>query len=177
MNNTKIRIIAAIVLIIIVLICFFLGTLTVLALFGLVGVLIIDELYCNFLKKNRFALHYIIAELIFLTGFIAYQLPSLRTPHLHDILLNISMVWCLSLSFYLFFSKMDSMLLRNFLKKYSYTLGFFILIPLLGFSVLFYKYPEQVHALFWILFVINFGMDTGGWYFGKLYGNISFGRQ
>lgn len=167
MSNTQKRIASALVLALIVGICIFLGTKATLALLMVVGAICVDELYCNFFKGNRKGLFYVVAQAIFLVPF-GYLNFLEQAPHLYSMFVNAGVVTNFVLLIYLFYLDMDSKLLTGLMQKFPFLSALLVLFPLMSMAALF-QYSEWISLVVVLLFV-NFGMDTGAWFFGKNFG-------
>ncbi len=166
-KNTIERIISAAVLIAIVIVALISGILPTFILLVLLGVLITDELGVNFFRRNRLSLEYALMQLAFLLpviffGYIEYS------PIWGDLFINAACVFHVLLGGYLFFERMHSTRIIDLFKKFPYVSALFTLLPTMSLVWIAY-HPERIGLIF-VLFLITWGMDTGGWFFGKRFG-------
>lgn len=167
MSNTTKRIISAIVLMSIVLLCLLKGKVWTLAFILVAGIICVDEIFVNFFKKKRESLEYLASQGAFIAPFVYFNFID-YVPHLVHVFVNAGVLLCLILVIYLFYIKMESKILLRICNKYSFLAGIFILLPLLSLTSLLH-YSKWISLIFALLF-INFGMDTGAWFFGKNFG-------
>lgn len=167
MSNTQKRIASALVLVIIVGLCIFFGTQTTLSLLMVVGVICVDELFCNFFKGNRKSPMYLISQAILLVPFGYLNLIDV-SPHLFSLFVNAGVVLNFLLLIYLFYVDMDSKFISKLVSKFPFLPSLLILLPLMSLASLFH-YSKWV-SLVIVLMLVNFGMDTGAWFFGKNFG-------
>ena len=166
-SETKKRILSALVFRVIALICGYIGTGPITILLLVFGILIIDEVYCNILTGNRLDFFYILTQSVFVVPYLLFNFTKIfnSSPH---IIIYTSLGINLFLMVYLFFVKMESNLIRSVKRWIPFLIAFFVLMPWLNISLLF-KY-DNWRALIFILLLVNFGMDTGAWFFGKKFG-------
>lgn len=167
MTNTQKRVLSALVLATIVGLCSFKGASAVLGLILVVGLICVDEFYCNFLKRDRDQLHYWSAQFSFLAIYTYCNFISF-SPALLDIFVNAGIFLDLVLVFYIFKMPMELKILNEIKAKYSYLAGVFFLLPLMSLASLIH-YGNWLSLLCILLFV-NFGMDIGAWFFGRNFG-------
>lgn len=167
MSNTQLRIVSAIVLVLIVVGVFYMGITHTLGFLAIIGLICVDELYCNFVGKDRFSLGYFLTQIIFAVPFTYLQFVD-RSFDLNYIFVNAGVALNVILLAYLFLSKMDSEFFKDFLNKYSFSISLLVLLPLCSLASLIF-YGKWVQLIV-VLFLINFGMDTGAWFFGKNFG-------
>jgi phosphatidate cytidylyltransferase len=167
MTNTQKRIASALVLVLIVGLSIFLGTKATLGLLMVVGAICIDELYCNFFKSSRKSPFYLLAQALFIAPFAYFNFLE-EAPHLFSIFVNAGVVLNFLLLIYLFYIDMDSSFVTKLFGKFTFASSALILFPLMSMASLFH-YTEWI-SLVVVLLVVNFGMDTGAWFFGKNFG-------
>jgi phosphatidate cytidylyltransferase len=161
------RIVSAIVLVILVSACIYYGPLSTLILLGVFALIAVDEIYVNFFKRKRLELNYFICQGILLGPYIYLNFLD-RAPAIIEIFVNAGVLFNLVLLVYLFAIDHESKILDKVSKAFPYISAFIILFPIMSLGSLFY-FPKW-RALFGILLVINFGMDTGAWLVGKNFG-------
>lgn len=160
-SNTTLRIISAIVLILIVTTSVLLGKAAVNALLLVIGLLVLDEFFCNMLKLSRKSLNYILSFLIVSGLYLAQLKYTILTD---DVVLFTSILLNIILVYFLFF--IDS--IKKVIVRFPFLITLFVILPLLVLQQILHY--EGWKLYFIILLSINFGMDTGGWMFGKLFG-------
>ena len=168
MSNTTQRILSALVLILALSIIIYFGQTPFLYLLLAIGVLVSDEIMVNFFKYDRFGIFYFLAQIILVLPFIFFSFIDTKGPYL-ELFNNIGVVTNTLLLVYLFYFKMDSSFINKMSRGYPFLFPVFILLfPLLS-IVFLLSFPIWKYLLV-ILFVTNFGMDTGAWFFGRRYG-------
>lgn len=167
MSNTTKRIISALVLVAIVVTLVSLGPETAVGLVLLIGVIAVDEIFCNLFKKERWSVNYFLSQLIFLVP-ISFLNFIDKTSGFFSVANNAAALFNIMLLVYLFNISMESSFLEKFTKKFPYIAGIMIMLPMASLTSLFHF--EKWQSLLAILFLVNFGMDTGAWFFGKNFG-------
>ena len=167
MTNTQLRILSAIVMAALVIGVAYMGTMHVLVFMCFVGVLCVDEFYTNFVKKNRIRFTYFLSQFIFLVPFIYLNLVQ-QDYTANYILVNLGFLLNVLLLLYLFATKVDSTGVKKTFTKHSYLCAFLVLFPFSSLASILY-YGKWIQLLT-VLLLINFGMDTGAWFFGKNFG-------
>lgn len=167
MSNTHKRIISAFVLIIALAICVYYGISSTLGFLLLASVIAVDEIYCNFLKRRRFDSQYIISQLVLLAPFLYFNFLD-RVPDLFSFFINAALLMNLFNLVYLFSSAPNSDLMKRLFLRLPVISGIFILLPVMSLASLFHYIKWQ--EIITVLIVVNFGMDTGAWLFGKMFG-------
>ncbi len=163
-SNTVIRIISAVVMIALISLSLYIDIGLFKGLLGLIGVLVIDELCVNVIKGRRISVGYISTQLIFIS---AFAFMSIFEPS------NISCVFIsagmnLILLIYLFGVPNDAKGLIVVFKKIPLIFAVYLLFSL--YPILWLAVHKNWMALLCTYFLINFGMDSGGWFFGKNWG-------
>ncbi|PIK14574.1 phosphatidate cytidylyltransferase [Halobacteriovorax sp. JY17] len=167
MSNTQKRIFSALVLAFIVGVCLYFGTRTTLLFILVTGVISIDELFVNFFKGSRKSVNYLLSHLVLILPFIYFNLIDVST-HFLGVFVNAGLVLNLLLLVYLFYTPMESNFVVRKLKKYSIASSLLILLPLMSLASIF-QFNKWI-SLVVVLLLVNFGMDTGAWFFGKNFG-------
>ena len=140
------------------------GPLLALTLAG--GVIIVDEIFCNFLKGRRSSLSYFMSQGVLIAPFAFLNIFS--PPFLWAFAIHTSFFINSTLILYLFCLNIRSPLLVKTIKKFPPLIGLYILFPFLALSSL-NRYGDWRE--FWVLLIIiNYGMDTGAWFFGHVLG-------
>ncbi len=170
-SNTFKRILSAAVLILIVLLCFYFGRDVTSLLFIVAGIIVIDEIFSNFFRLSRVNPLYISSQIVFCLGgvaaiinseiFWAYNLGGV------NFWLVMALIQNMALLIYLFWVDID-LKLENIQCYLFWYIPFFVLLPVI--SILSILNQNQWIQSFIILLIINFGMDTGAWFTGRLIG-------
>ncbi len=166
MSNTQKRIISAIVMMLLVIAALLGGSITTHLAFLLVGILSIDEIFCNFFRGARFSPTYLITQIFSSSLFLTLNF-STRVDHSSYSIL-ISLVINAFLISYLFFSNHEDKKIVTYAKKYP-SLALLLILPSLMTLSSLLSFGPWVKIL-GALLVINFSMDTGAWFFGKSFG-------
>ena len=167
MSNSIKRVLSAIVLIGTVIICVNIGVKTALCFLFLIGILINDEIFCNFFKKRRYSVLYFSNQLILAVPFsMVIFLPV--NELLMSLLVKVAILFNILLLVYLFYVDMKSNLLLNLGNKYPLVSSIYILINLMALSSIFYLNDWAKYLA--ILLFVAAGMDSGAWIFGKNFG-------
>lgn len=167
MSNTKTRIISGIFLLLIVVSCVYMGQKASLALMGLIGVLVIDELIVNFYDQRRNSKRYVLAQTLFILGYYFFNFYQISQSSF-NFWISAGIVLNLLLLGYLFLVYKKSETLLAVFRATSWLTGLIILIPLLSLSYM-------IHFDQWILFlvglmILNFMVDTAAFFTGKKFG-------
>lgn len=173
-RNTIERMISAAVMITIVIVALISGPIPTFTLLFLLGILITDELGVNFFRRNRLSLEYALMQLAFIgpAVFFGYLEYSAMWG---DLFTNAACLFHIFLGLYLFVEKIHSTRVIDIFKKFPYISALFTLLPVMSLAWIAY-HPERV-ALILVLFLITWGMDTGGWFFGKRFGRHKLWEQ
>ena len=166
-NNTVLRIISALVLTLVISICFVAGPIQTLLLIFLIGAIIVDEIYCNFFKEKRFSRRYFASQLLFILPFFLFNFVF-KNQFIFDIFVKISLFLNIFLLFYLIYSETNSDILFKKGKKYSFLVGLFVLLPMMSIATLINSVNWQFFVI--VLLVVNYSMDSGAWFVGKNFG-------
>ena len=163
--NTKKRTISAFVML--GLLAFFLtmGKKAFLTFILLLAMIIVDEVCCNFLNKKRFSLPYFLSQFLLLFPFFYFIFFS--SSYQINMAVSLSVIVNLSMILYLFYQK-DSSLFVRLAQKYSPFVGIYILLPFVALGSI-TSYEDWREFLI-LLIVVNYGMDTGAWFFGRKLG-------
>ncbi len=167
MTNTQKRIFSALILVILVLYTVYLGPEFALGLVLILMIIINDEIFCNFFKKNRVTLSYFFSQLILVSAYIYLSYFS-KDLYFNYMLIDLSLALNMALLYYLFFVEMDSKSVVDFARKYSWISGIFVLLSATSMTIIFH-YSKWKEFLAMLLF-LTYGMDSGAWFFGKKYG-------
>jgi len=166
-QNTVLRIISALVLISIIALCFIAGRTQSLVLIFLMGVVISDEIFCNFLKGKRFSKTYLSSLSLFIIPFCLFNF-YLREEAFHNFFINSSLILNVFLLFYLVFSDIASNFLSEKKGVVSFFAGLFVLFPMMSLTSIF-RIPSW-NLFLVMLLIVNYSMDTGAWFVGKNFG-------
>jgi phosphatidate cytidylyltransferase len=168
-SNTIKRIISSLLIMALLGLLFYLGKSAILVLFVVAMMVIMDEIFRNFLNEKRKSFNYIFAQLSLLIPYILLFFVSWENrrdilgPFIHWALLN-----NIFLLIYLFAVPLKDFTLIERAKKRPYLIGLFFLPVLVSIGAI--PNFEMWERYLLALLVINYSMDTGGWFFGKLFG-------
>lgn len=132
---------------------------------GVIGLLVVDEILHNFLKFKRQDPFYALSLILFTVLFLAFVFNAYTMA---SFLTNLAIALNIFLVLYLFKFDNSSVSLTNILKRFPFIVSLFIFLPIAVIASLFYY--ENWKLYFMALILINFGMDTGAWLFGKNFG-------
>lgn len=167
MSNTQLRVISALVMAMIVVGCLLLGPKVTLAFLLVAGLLSVDEIYCNFYSKPRFAPSYFLAQGVFACIFVYFNYIFVM-PWAFNIFVLMAVFLNVLFLYYLFFTHIDSESFINIIAKFPASSGIIFLLPFMSLARI--MQTEQWISWVVVLLIINFGMDTGAWFFGKNFG-------
>lgn len=168
LSNTQLRIISALVMLGFVILCLYFGQNSSIAVIGLVGLLVIDEILVNFLSFSRAHVSYAISILSYLFLYVGINYFEF-TVKMFLAFNNVGLVLNFMLICFLFVAKHDSKRLFQFLKKNGFLVGVIISIPLINLSSILHSGPNWL--LYFVgLLLLNFSVDTMAWFFGKNFG-------
>ena len=88
------------------------------------GLLLVDELVHNMLKKPRTHISYLLAMVSFFGAFFLFNHLDPQ-PFYDSYIVHTGATLNVALIAYLFFEKMDSKMIVSFMQKYSFVMGFF----------------------------------------------------
>lgn len=167
MNNTTQRIISAFVLIMVLCGFAYFGKVGVQILLLLSGVILIDEAIGKMLRHKRSHFGYWASQASFVGGFILFTfIDADRSYFTHFI--NAAIAIDILLLVYLYMGKMESMRTIRLLKRFSFIIGVLFLMPFMSIGFLLEKSMWLELTLFLLFF--NFSVDTGAWFFGRIFG-------
>jgi phosphatidate cytidylyltransferase len=167
LTNTQKRIASAIVLIIFVMSALIAGRQATLGFILALGCLIVFEIQHNFFKKRLKTVRDFTPYIIFVTAYMYINFMD-RNPDLFGVMVNAALLMNLGLIAYLFLVDMNSKFLMSLGRLYPEVSGIYVLLGLSSLSAIFLYGPWE--KLLGILLLVNFGMDTGAWFFGKRFG-------
>jgi len=167
MSNTAKRITSAVVLVTILSILIYLGSAPTIGFVLIVGVLAIDEIFCNLFKNDRWSPNYFISQAIFLAPTVYLNYLD-NTVGLFTVVNNAAVLFNIMLLVYLFYINIEGDFLQKFTKKFPYIAGIMIVLPVASLTSLLHY--EKWRLFLAVLLMVNFGMDTGAWFFGKNFG-------
>lgn len=167
MSNTQTRIVSAAVLLLILLSCVLMGQQATLALIGVIGFLVIDEIITNFYDQTRGSVKYILAQVIYLAGYYFFNFYQISKSSFNfwnsaGIVLNIGLLAYL----FLIYKKSDTLL--KVFRATSWLTGFIMLIPLMCLSYI--VHFENWKILLVAMMIMNFMVDTAAYFTGKKFG-------
>ncbi|MCB9060270.1 MAG: phosphatidate cytidylyltransferase [Halobacteriovoraceae bacterium] len=167
-SNTQLRIISALVLVSILGVCIYLGSGATLGLILTIGMITLDEFYTNFLAKQRFSKSYFFGQLILIVSFIYVNFFGAEDIY-KQYIINFAIFLNLLLIIYLFASDIEKTFIEDLVRKFPIAPSIYVSSSFIALSTIFHF--DVWRKLTLILFMINFGMDTGAWFFGKNFGN------
>jgi phosphatidate cytidylyltransferase len=167
MTNTQLRVVSAFVLLCLVLACLWFGLYFTLGFIGVASVLVIDEIAVNFFKITRWRMKYFSAQILFVGLYIFFNIFEVA-PGYFSIFLNAALLMNLGLILFLFYpgKKIGEFLI--FVRRVPVLIGMFVLLPIMCMTSLIHQPMWQ--GLMAVLLLVNFGMDTGAWFFGRKFG-------
>jgi phosphatidate cytidylyltransferase len=166
MSNTKIRIISGMALVILTAVCMYLGSKPTLIAIGLVGVLVAHEILVNFLELKKSNGSYWFSIFSFIALYCFFNFIQVSNANF-SFIIACSLLIDFILIYYLFFSEFPEGT-RPWFLRLPWLTGIFIFFPICALSYLVHQ--PQWHKLFLGLFLINFIVDTGAFFSGKLFG-------
>ena len=167
MPNIFKRIISGIALLALTFFCMYKGQFFLWSWIVLLGSLVIDEVFVNFLKKNRTSFSYLTVQLINL--FLCFSFPHWQTQGpWSSFILFFALGINILLSIYLFASKMESPVFTRLLNIFPPGVGLLIIPSILSLGCLIYH--QKWYFYLWIFMIMVFGMDVGALFFGKTVG-------
>jgi phosphatidate cytidylyltransferase len=166
-SNTIQRIVSALVLMAIVAICMYYGKKPTMGFVLFFGIIAVDEIFCNFFQKSRKTFYYILAQFLFIAPFVYFNFLDFSAG-MHYAVVNLGLVLNVLLLLYLFYLPIESKTFEEIGKNMPFLAGLFITLPMIALTnTLHYS---QWRMLIVVLGGVNFGMDTGAWFFGKNFG-------
>lgn len=167
MTNTQKRVLSALLMLSIVIITVILGQVAVKLLVFIIGLLVSDELLINFFKCYRKSLSYTSSMALYMVFFAALAFFQ-QAAVINQSVLYASLIFNFIAIIYLFFLDFDSKKIFNTFKNFPFVTPLLIALPLLSLCLLIDTLDWRIYLL--IMILVNFGMDTGAWFFGKRYG-------
>lgn len=167
MNNTTQRVISAFAMIIVLCGFAYFGRMGIQILLLLSGILLIDEAIGIMLKHKRSHFGYWASQVSFVVGFIFFNfIDKDRSYFTHFI--NAAIAIDILLLVYLYMGRMESLRTIKLLKRFSFLIGLLFLMPFMCIGFLLSKHMWLEFTLFLLFF--NFSVDTGAWFFGRIFG-------
>ena len=134
---------------------------------AIVGILSVDEVFCNFLKRKRFSFNYFLSQFILFISLFTMWYFNLR-GNMQGLVLGVALLENFLLLYFLFFIDMKTTIFKKISDRYSF-LSSIAFIPLIWTIFLILSmYNWRPYFLIYLLIVV--AMDTGGWFFGKHFG-------
>ncbi len=166
--NTVKRIISAVVMATLVGVCITFGMKPTMGLILVVGIIAVDELFCNILKRVRFSISYFFSQVLYIVPFVYFNFLDFSSG-MHMAIVNVALLLNLLLLFYLFYIPMESKTLEDISEKLPFITGIFFVLPMISLTSVIHYSDWRILLL--VLLIVNFGMDTGAWFFGKNFGS------
>lgn len=163
-SNTTKRIISALVMVFIACGAVYYGKSTTSLLVLVAGALVNDEIMIHFFKRTRSSLSYIISQVLYFSCFMM----ATRFENLQLLLSALGIVLNLGLLWYLFKSSLENNTFSKIGESVPALAFVFSLIPMV--SLVYLMKYDNWQMLLILLMVVNFGMDSGAWFFGKSFG-------
>lgn len=163
-SNTVKRIVSALVMVLVASLSVYFGKFTTTVLIFIVGLIVNYEIINNIFKRVRLSPPYIFTQAIYICGFLLCYINS----NLQYYAVLVSAVLSTLLLFYLFIMPMNNNMLDTVDQKAPVLSFLFTLFPMVT-LVYILNFPKWELILL-LLLLVNFGMDTGAWFFGKKFG-------
>lgn len=167
LSNTQLRVISALILLAIVSAAISFGVNSSLALIGVVGIFVVDEVVVNFLNYKRSHISYIISVISFGVLFSYFNYLDFSSDFVKAFN-NLGLLLCILLLLYLFITPHESTIILKFLKNYTFLVGLILLIPFMNLASVIHR-PDWILVLIGLI-LLNFGVDTAAWFWGKNFG-------
>lgn len=167
MSNTKLRVISAFVMVLILYIFSTFGSGGILVFLLLVGFLLVDEFIVNMLGGKRTHISYFASQLSFILSYLLFNFLDFQEMYFTKFI-EMGLLINIGLLGFLFKTKMKSLAVVNIFKKLSFGVGLFFLFPILTISYLLHDDNWDKYIFFLLIF--NFSIDTGAWFFGRNFG-------
>lgn len=168
MTNTQVRILSSIVMVAIVATAAWMGPVAVSVLLLIAGLILVDEMTYGMLGVPRKHFSTVVSLLTFVAGFALFNYIEPR-EYYDEYLIHTGMALNTVLLAYLFFEDMDSRTIVGLLKKCSFGMGVFFLLPIA--SIAYLCRQDQWLEYIILMLLVNFLVDSGAWFFGKNFGN------
>ena len=168
-SNTTLRILSSFFIMGFLWMIFWLGKSALLIALVIAMMVILDEIFKNFLQEKRNSFNYIFSQLSLLIPFLLlFFVPWEDSRSIFSFFVHLGLLNNIFLLIYLFLIPLEDVTLISRAQKRPYLIGLFYLpfVVCLGSILNFEMWERYIIALL----VINYGMDTGGWFFGKLMG-------
>ncbi len=165
MTTTQTRLLSAFFMILIVITGFLIHPIAMKGLILTCGILLIDELSCNFLNHKRISFTYIFLQISLI---VSWFILGVYYNHLINYILWPTLAVNCVLVGYLFVIPIENKLSKKLLEKCPYLI-LFLVIPAVVCITQFLNF-DHWKSILWILLFSTFLMDTGGWFFGKNFG-------
>lgn len=163
-SNTVKRIVSALVMVLIASFSVYFGEGTTIFLVFIVGFIVNDEIIKNFFKRPVLSPAYIMAHIIYTGGFaLCYFNTDLQYYFVMTCALLSTLLLC-----YLFMMPMKDNILSVVEQKAPVFSFLFTLFPMV--TLLYILNFDKWELILLLLLLVNFGMDTGAWFFGKMFG-------
>lgn len=165
-KNTQLRIISGMVLASMIVAALIFGKLTTTLLLMVFGAISLDEVQTNFLGNTRSSTSYFISMFVFIVGFS--KIGPVNLGEGSTVFVYLCAVQSLLFMAYLFLCDIANHKYIELVKARKEVAALFILLPFLA-TVHFLTF-EKWQLVFGLLALVNFGMDTCAWFFGKNFG-------
>lgn len=167
MSNTQLRIISALAMLFLVIGMVYLGQVACALFVGIAGFLLLEEVFNNFFNVNRKYIKWIIIILGYLIPYLFLHFAGTGFI-LEKFWIYLGLGFNLLMICYLFFFPIDVQVIRGKHLWWKALLITSLLVALINVSKVFYM--ENWRLQLATVFFVNFGMDTGAWFFGRKFG-------
>jgi phosphatidate cytidylyltransferase len=163
--ETSKRIFSAIIMCLLLFFVIYLGPMACRILIIFLGILVLDEIQINFLKKNRFEKKYIYPQIFLVLSLVFFLNGMSDVAMLCASLINLILNFILII--YLFSNIKN---IESFLSRHSFFLSFLVFLPFVNLLSIFHR--DNWLVLLSSILLSNFSADTGAWFFGKNFGKL-----
>jgi len=160
------RIVSGLVLLFLLIITLVLGPKFSTLIITLIGILTVDEINLHFFRITRKSWSYFLSILTFLVIFIPLYISN-RFENIDFYLVSFGVLVNLMLVFYLFFIPAESKFPKN-LTFLATAAGLVIGVQLYSLATIISKENWKLWMI--LILLLNYGMDTCAWFFGKNFG-------
>jgi phosphatidate cytidylyltransferase len=131
----------------------------------LISILLLDEIFCNIFDRKRYTFTYFVFQLFFIVPFVYFHFVY-ESSFYNNIFIKISLLVNIVLCYFLFAVPLSEK--PEKLRLYYWFSLPMVFFPMYALAAIFKQ--ESWPQLFLLLLLVNFGMDTGAWFFGKNFG-------
>lgn len=168
MTNTQLRFLSAGVMLSIVGLCLFLDNAFALALVGLAGAIVTDEVLTNFAGLSRRAKSYLFSISTYIVGYIYFNYVDPQLSYFNHFINGGIAVNFLLVANLFFASDRLSKGIDKVLRSYGFFIGAVVLTLFMNVANIIHR--DQWQYLICAMIVLNYSVDTFAWFFGKKFG-------